>query len=359
LAIARECRHQGLSGRFMVAGQHRAEHLRLAAENGFEADGVEAVRLPKGIAESCRFPWRIISSCWRARRLLKARSASAVLGMGSFVALPVSLAAVSLRIPLYLHEGNAIPGLVNRVLSRLARAIALSLPLASGQKCHCRQVHTGMPLREALIETAAAEAAARQGDESVTEAVSRRTLLVFGGSQGARFLNETMLRVAALLDSSLCRQLRVIHLSGQAENAALQTAYESAGIEAQVRQSESRMQDCYSQADLVLSRAGAATVCELALFAKPALLVPLPHAADDHQTGNARAVVAAGAGILLPQAELSPEKLAQIIGDWLRNSPQILQAFQGPGLSPRPQAAAAVVTMITGANPPTGNEKNA
>jgi UDP-N-acetylglucosamine--N-acetylmuramyl-(pentapeptide) pyrophosphoryl-undecaprenol N-acetylglucosamine transferase len=349
LAIAREYRRRGGTVRFMVAGQHQAEHLRLAAEHGFAAVGVEAVRLPKGVAETWLFPWQMMAACWKVRQLLKANPVSAVLGMGSFVALPVCLAAVSLRIPLYLHEGNAIPGLVNRLMSRLARSIALSLPLAPGQKCHCPQVHTGMPLREALVESAGASTAAGQAAESAAEPESRRrTLLVFGGSQGARFLNQTMMQTAGVLEPASCRRLRVIHLSGREDNTALQAAYDSAGIEAVVRKSESQMQECYEQADLVLSRAGASTVCELALFRKPALLVPLPHAADDHQSGNARVVVAAGTGMLLPQAELSPSALAKILQDWLQGSPQMQQAFPGPGLPPCPRAAAAVVDMIAG-----------
>ena len=321
LAIARELQRRAATVDLLVAGRHAREQLDLAARNGLQASEISAFRLPTGLGSAVAFPWRSFGAVRTARRRLRELAPDLLLGMGSFAAVPACLAARLEGIPLVLHEGNAWMGRANRFLSRWAAGAALSLPLVEGCRVRCPTLHTGMPLREALV------AAARSGTFPDAFAASagfsrtRRTLLVFGGSQGARFINGVLCQTLPELGAGAAA-VQVIHLTGTDENAPIEAAYRAAGIPACVRRSDPDIQNDYLAADLVICRAGASSICELALFGKPAILIPLPTAAENHQTANAR-VIAAGHGAMhLPQAECTPTRLAEHLKVWLAGDPE-------------------------------------
>jgi UDP-N-acetylglucosamine--N-acetylmuramyl-(pentapeptide) pyrophosphoryl-undecaprenol N-acetylglucosamine transferase len=236
--------------------------------------------------------------------------------MGSFAAVPACLAARLEGIPLVLHEGNAWMGRANRFLSRWAVEAGLSLPLADGCRVRCPTVRTGMPLREALVQAAAAPAWPEAFAAAAGLTRERRTLLVFGGSQGARFINEALPQALRQVGDSR-RLLQVIHLTGTEDNGPIEDAYREIDVRAHIRRSDPDIQNAYLAADLVVCRAGASSLCELALFGKPAILIPLPTAAEDHQTANARVVAARGGAVHLPQSQDTPRQLAETLQCWL------------------------------------------
>ena len=345
LAIARELRDREVRLTLVVAGHHSVEQLRMAEAEGFAARGVSALRLPRLSLAALAFPWRFLGCILESRRALRELQPSVVLGMGSFASVPACLAAVTRRVPLALHEGNAWIGRANRLLSRWARVLATSLPLAPGQKCGCPHRRTGMPLRQDLLSAAQNRLLPGGFFQSIGLLPGCPVLLVFGGSQGAKALNDTMM-LAMIHLRELAPGLQIVHLTGTDENAPLREAYAAVGVRASVRRADAHIENCYLAADLVLCRAGASTISELALFAKPAVLVPFPQAADDHQTANARGFVNAGAARLLAEADATPEAVAALIRDWLE-APRKWRKMgeQGQALA-SPRAAAAVADLV-------------
>lgn len=351
LSIAQEFLKSGANRRvtILVSGRHAASQAAIAG--GY---GLETCEVP-----SCPFPPGLVAKGWallkfglcvcKATAVLRRLQADVLLGMGSFSAAPSCLAAILCRVPLLLHEGNAYMGKANRYAMRWARAIGLSLPLANMSQARGRlAVPVGMPLREALLQAAAAPETHRQADylTSLGLSDSVKTILVFGGSQGAKAINELVPQALARLDDSRRQQLQVMHLTGQEDNRDLAEAYAKADMRVSLRQKEEHIEQCYLQADLVICRAGASSIFELALFGKPVILVPLPTAADDHQTVNARMLEKHGAAYHLPQTEATPERLADLLKDFLQQP----EAWQERGEKihgfAQPQAAQNMVRLI-------------
>ncbi len=243
------------------------------------------LRLLRAVAQALRLLWRLRPSC--------------VLGTGGFVAGPGGLAAWLLRVPIVVHEQNAIAGTTNRLLARLARRILLGLPGPFAGNPRAQFV--GNPVRAAIARLPAPEQrlAARHG---------ALRLLVVGGSQGARVLNEILPGALALLEAA--QRPEVWHQCGAQELAACAERYRVLAVEARTCAFIDDMADAYAWADLVVCRAGALTVSELAAVGLPALLVPLPTAIDDHQSANAHWLAAAGAAITVAQRDFTPAWLA-------------------------------------------------
>lgn len=222
---------------------------------------------------------------------------SVVLGMGGFVSGPGGVAAWLCRRPLVIHEQNALPGLTNRCLSRIARRVLEAFPGSFPPSV--RAVATGNPVRP--------EIAALDPPDVRLEGRSGLRLLVFGGSRGARALNESVPAAAGL---ARLGALEVRHQCGADALEGTRARYAEAGVAADVEPFIEDMAAAYAWADLVVARAGAITIAELAAAGVAAILVPYPHAVDDHQTANARYLTDADAAVLLPEPELTPETLA-------------------------------------------------
>jgi UDP-N-acetylglucosamine--N-acetylmuramyl-(pentapeptide) pyrophosphoryl-undecaprenol N-acetylglucosamine transferase len=233
-------------------------------------------------------------ACVQAWQILRQRKPDVVLGMGGFVAGPGGLMAKLLGIPLVIHEQNRVPGTTNRLLAKLASRVLEAFPgsfnQAVGAKC------TGNPLRAAFL-AAAGPAPVR------TDANTR--ILVVGGSLGAKALNEVMPETAYGLTS-----VQIRHQTGGAMCETVRQRYQSLQVDAEVVAFIDAMAEAYRWADIVICRAGAMTVSEVAAIGVPAIFVPLPQAIDDHQTANARFLADAGGGVLLPQQQLTPTVLA-------------------------------------------------
>ena len=282
----------------------------LGSPNGMEASLVPRHGIPmvwvrfggvrgKGVLTSLMLPVNLVRACVQSLRALREVKPSVVLGLGGYISFPGGMMAALLRRPLVLHEQNSIAGLANKVLAGVADRVLVAFPDALPGAEWC-----GNPVRQEIAGLAppAQRFAGREGP---------LRLLVIGGSLGAQALNTTVPRALAMLPKEIRPQ--VTHQSGKAHVQMLQDNYRDAGVEATLVDFIDDMADSYAQADLVICRAGATTVSELAAAGVAGLMVPFPHAVDDHQTSNARFLSERGAGILVPQAELTPDRLAGLL----------------------------------------------
>jgi len=306
------------------------------------AAGFELVALPSqqimgtSLLARLRALPAMLAACASAWRILGRRGADLVVSVGGYASVPAVVGAVLRRIPVALVEPNAVPGRANRLAARFARRIFLGFEAAEGRfsGVAAGRLHAvGIPLRRGLRETFAGEGGRRRPERPLH-------LLVFGGSQGARQINEAMMAAApALADGALT----VFHQSGEADRERVEAAYRQAGVEARVVDFEPDMPSRYRWADLAVCRSGALTVAELALAGLPALLVPYPYAADDHQLANARALADAGAARVLESRPLSPEVLAKAIREGCERPDALVEMGRRAAALARPEAADAIV----------------
>ena len=303
LAVADFLHAQGW--RVVWMGNPEGMEARLVPKRGYEMAWVRFAALRgKGLLRMLLLPLSLLRAFWQALRALSHVQPNVVLGMGGYVTFPGGMMAALSGRPLVVHEQNAVAGLANRVLAGVADRVLSGFPdvVKKGE-------WTGNPVRAeiAALPQPAQRYAAREG---------RLNVLVVGGSLGAQALNDAVPRALTLLAPEA--RPRVTHQSGAKQIDALRAAYALAGLEAELVDFIDDMAARYAAADLVICRAGALTIAELAAAGVASVLVPFPHAVDDHQTGNARFLAEAGAAILLPQSELAPEKLASLLGELTR-----------------------------------------
>jgi UDP-N-acetylglucosamine--N-acetylmuramyl-(pentapeptide) pyrophosphoryl-undecaprenol N-acetylglucosamine transferase len=309
LAVADELRLRGVP--VVWLGTKAGIESRLVPQAGYPIEWMSITGLRgKNMITLLLAPVRLLMACWQALRVLLKRKPRAVLGMGGFASGPGGLMAWLMRKPLLVHEQNAIPGLTNKILARLATVILQAFPAVFDQA-----ITTGNPVRQSICEITKPEErfASRQGN---------LRLLVIGGSLGAVRLNEILPQ--ALAKMALQQRPEVIHQTGVKNIEAARTGYQQAGVEAKVEAFIDDMPAVYEWADLVICRAGAMTVFELAAAGVASILVPYPHAVDDHQTHNAQYLVAASAAIIRQQDELTPEWLVDVINDFSANREKLL-----------------------------------
>jgi UDP-N-acetylglucosamine--N-acetylmuramyl-(pentapeptide) pyrophosphoryl-undecaprenol N-acetylglucosamine transferase len=280
----------------------------------------------KGLLAKLLLPLNLLVAFWQSLRALRAHRPDVVLGMGGYIAFPGGMMAALLGRPLAIHEQNSIAGLANRVLAGVADRILVAFPGALP-----RSQLVGNPVRDAIaaVPPPPVRYAGRSGP---------LRLLVVGGSLGAAALNERVPRALALLPADA--RPRVTHQSGARHLDQLRANYAAAGVAGDVVPFIDDMAAAYADADLVLCRAGATTVAELAAAGVPAVLVPFPFAVDDHQTTNARYLADRGAALLVQQRELTPERLAATLAG-LTRADLLAMAEKARALG-RPQAARAV-----------------
>lgn len=275
---------------------------------GLKGKGVAArlralLLLPLALMEAL---WRIV--CFRPHL---------VVGVGGYVTGPVVVAARILGRPTLIHEQNSVPGLANRKLGALVSRVCLSLPGSERYFPKGRTVLTGNPVRQQILELAGRPP--RQMGETIT-------LLILGGSLGAHRVNELVVEALTGHGELLPAHIEVIHQTGPDDEEMVRAAYRRAGVRATVAAFFIDMASVYEKGDLLVSRAGATTLAELAVLGKPAVLIPYPHATDDHQEKNGRYYEAGGGVVVLPERELTGRKLAATLAE-LVGSPARLQAM--------------------------------
>ncbi len=332
------------------------EVIWLGTQRGLEARVVPAENFPiewlsvgglrgKGVATLLAAPWQLLRALWQALAIVRRHRPAVVVGMGGFVTGPGGLAAWLCRRPLLIHEQNAIAGFTNRCLAPLAREVLTAFPGAFGPRQRTRLI--GNPVREdiAALPVPAQRMAGRSG---------AIRLLVVGGSLGALRLNQTVPQAIALLAGAGANALRfeIRHQSGERHIDAARAAYVQAGVEGDVSAFIADMAQALGWADLVICRAGALTIAELAAAGAASVLVPYPHAVDDHQTHNARFLVEAGAARLLADATLTPELLARALRDLCADRATLLVMAEAARRVARPAAAQQLLEACLAAERP-------
>jgi UDP-N-acetylglucosamine--N-acetylmuramyl-(pentapeptide) pyrophosphoryl-undecaprenol N-acetylglucosamine transferase len=338
LAVAREMQARGWSVSWL--GTRAGMENKLVPPSGIPLDtiGFSGLR-GKGLLHTLTGGLRLLGAFWSCLRIIRRRQTTAVLGMGGYVCFPGGLMASLLSKPLVLVNADASLLMSNKALLPVADRIAFGFDGAAAHTTK-RAIVTGNPVRAEIeaLPLPAQRFAGRNGALRV---------LVVGGSLGARALNECVPRALALLDAS--QRPMVTHQTGQANLASVQAAYADVGVAAQVLPFIDDMATQLAECDLIVCRAGAVTVSELCAAGVPAVLVPLIVSTTSHQRDNAQWLASQGAGIHLPQSELSPRKLADLLSTLTRDA-LLAMATKARGLA-KPKAAARVADQIEGLVP--------
>lgn len=343
----------GGTGGHIFPGLAAAEALKsaghhvvwLGASGGMEADLVPRRGLPihlitisgwrgQGLSGWIGAPVRLLRALWQTARVFSRERPDCVLGMGGFAAGPGGLMAWLRRVPLVIHEQNAIPGMTNRNLARISARVLKGFDSAFAEQGQAA-IWVGNPVRGELF---AVPAVNPQGGGQ-----RKLRLLVLGGSRGALALNEGLPEAVSRLPESL--RPEITHQAGRGKADACIRAYEQSGVSAQVVEFVDDMQSAYTRADLVVARAGALTLAELAATGRGAVLVPYPYAADDHQTANARDFEAAGAARVIPQGDAFEERLGKALEALLGHPEQLALMGRSATALARPGAAAEVARI--------------
>ncbi|MBT8136656.1 MAG: undecaprenyldiphospho-muramoylpentapeptide beta-N-acetylglucosaminyltransferase [Gammaproteobacteria bacterium] len=331
LAVARRMAEQSCEVSWL--GTRTGLEARVVPEAGIAIDWLKVSGLRgRGLMSWLLAPFVLVRAVWQAARAIRRRRPAVVLGMGGFVAGPGGIAAWLLRRPLVIHEQNAVAGLTNRLLAPFAKTVIEAFPGSFDERRGAQAV--GNPVRREIVgmPTPRERFAVRSG---------RPNLLVLGGSQGALALNEIVPRAIALIES--VDRPQVWHQCGARTHNVAEKAYAQYGIDVRLSEFIEDMPAAYGWADLVVCRAGALTIAELAAAGVGALLVPYPLSIDDHQTLNARYLEAAGAGMIVAQSELTPELLATALEKLLSDRQRLLDMAEAARRVAQPDATESVV----------------
>ena len=338
IAVAEVLQNRGHEVMLLVS-EKDIDAVALSGRTNFQVEKLPTVGLPSLFSPAFfGFTRRFIESLSLCRSLYRKFKPQVVLGMGGFTSTAPVLAGRIRGIATFIHESNAIPGKANRLTARLVNAVMLGFKECAPFFPKTRTEITGTPVRTELVPLDRADARRKLGlQEDVP------TLLVMGGSQGASGINQALIKALPFLQGA---PLQVIHLSGVRDERLVADNYRRENVPAYIGAFHHRMEEVYSAADLVVARAGAASLAEFAAFSLPGILIPFPYATDDHQTRNAEIYAHADGAILLKQSDLSGESLARNIRELMEN-PQRLQqmAANCARLAPK-DAAGRVVNTI-------------
>ncbi|HKJ05314.1 MAG TPA: undecaprenyldiphospho-muramoylpentapeptide beta-N-acetylglucosaminyltransferase [Geopsychrobacteraceae bacterium] len=305
VALAQGLLKQDSSSRVHFVGTAQGLESRLLPKLGLPLATIDMTGfVGRGVFGKIMIMPKLLRSVRQSRRILRYFQPDLVVGVGGYASVPVLLAAKMLRIPYLIHEQNAVPGLGNKFLSRWAESVCLSFAESDNAFAGAQTLVTGNPLR--------------QGLELLPELLPENgTLLIFGGSRGAQAINRCVVKMLPKLVEQN-PTLRILHQTGEEDLNEVRQGYADAGVNPNyVVPFIDDMASAYADAELVICRAGATTIAELTVCGRPAILIPYPYAAGDHQTENARSLAEAGAACMLPQTELTPEGLALKVSDLL------------------------------------------
>ena len=348
LTIAKEFNRRGAEAIVFIAGHQTQNQLDQASADNILAFTTTAVRLPLRKSRFPIFCVQFVTALFMNLVLLHRHRVDAVLCMGSYASAPLGVAAALYGKPLMLHEGNAVLGRTNRYLLRWTKVLMLSFPLRNGDRFRVPQKVVGMPLRESIVNAGMVEKDDMDRDVLYREYDLNprlRTLLVFGGSQGARAINDLILNAISQINSTLLK-FQIIHLTGLERNVKFTNFYRSKGIPSVVKKRDSNIEKLYKMADLIVCRAGASTIYELAYLGKPALYVPLPTAMDNHQRENVLRILAVDGGVLLDEDDRMVRNCVTFLKQWLKDPEQFLKKGQNLKKIARPNATKDIVDII-------------
>ena len=329
LAIARELRER-YSAEVMFIGTRRGIETRLVPQAGFPLQLIQVGQLKNvSLTRRLRTLTDIPRAVFTCRKVFLEFRPQVVIGVGGYASGPGMLAAIMMRIPTLAFEPNLVPGFANRVVARFVSAAAVHFQ--ETRRFFRNAVVTGVPVRQEFFNIPQ-RAFSPPG-----------SLLVFGGSQGARVLNQTMIDAIPKW-KELGIQIR--HQTGERDFDKVDSAYKQAGLPVRVSPFIDDMPSAFAEADLILCRSGASTVAEITAAGKPAIFVPFPFAADDHQLKNAEALQNAGAARLIPESQMKPERLGNAVAELL-SAPSALAEMVARARSLAHPDAVSVIAKMT------------
>ncbi|OUR85262.1 undecaprenyldiphospho-muramoylpentapeptide beta-N-acetylglucosaminyltransferase [Cycloclasticus sp. 44_32_T64] len=311
-------------------GTKKGIEARVVPEAGIAIDWLSVSGLRgKGAISLLLAPLMLLKACYQASVIIRQRQPDVVLGLGGFASGPGGLMSWLHGRPLVIHEQNRVPGTTNRLLKGFAKRVLEAFPNSFDEKV--KAVFTGNPVRKALLEQV--EGQTKKGTN----------VLVVGGSLGASILNEVVPNALKGLQEGL--DLNVIHQAGKTTIETAKEQYKLADVNADVRSFIDDMNQAYQWADIVICRAGAMTVSELAIMGLPSILVPLPHAIDDHQTKNAAYLADAGAAVLMPQPSFTSQALCETLKSLLSNKSRLTKMGSTARSLAKPEATKLVANV--------------
>jgi UDP-N-acetylglucosamine--N-acetylmuramyl-(pentapeptide) pyrophosphoryl-undecaprenol N-acetylglucosamine transferase len=342
IAVARQFLRENPENRILFCGTGRPMELKIVSQAGFShrkisAEGFKGVGLKGRILSLLK----IFAGIWESLGIIREFSPDVVVGVGGYAAVPMVMAARIRKIPIVLHEQNRVPGIANRYLSFLADRICVSFPGTQEKGFPTALRHsgkiclTGNPVRQEIVDSANTE------PEDLNNPF---TVLVIGGSQGARSINRAMIEAALWLKPA--ERYFIIHQTGPLDGESVERAYRDQYLACEVRPFFTDMARCYCRADLLICRAGASTVAEITAAGKAALFIPFPYAADDHQTVNAQSLVEAGAGDMITENKLSGRFLAQKMAYYSSRPEELRRMSRNAKKLGRTDAAKRIVAAV-------------
>jgi UDP-N-acetylglucosamine--N-acetylmuramyl-(pentapeptide) pyrophosphoryl-undecaprenol N-acetylglucosamine transferase len=339
LALGEEVKTRHPRNDVLFVGSARGIEAREVPKAGYPLELIDVGPLKRmGMRGFFRGLVRIPRALWQSMRILRRFDPDVVVGVGGYSSGPVLLAAWLLRKPTAIQEQNALPGFTNRTLGWFVDAIFIAFPQAEPSFPHRKTHLLGNPIRRAFLDNYL----------HTKPASDRLGILVTGGSQGAHALNLRVAEALELLAPQIGPRIQVLHQTGAKDQAEIAARYEKlkpTGLSAQAVAFIDDMARAYADADLLVCRAGATTIAELTVCKKPAILVPFPFAADDHQTVNARSLVDAGAALLMPEKDLTAEKLAGQLRSLEADRTRLGRMSRASGLLGRPEAAREIADV--------------
>lgn len=330
IAIARELGSR-YNAEVLFIGTARGMETRMVPAAGFPLELITVGALNRvSLATRVKTLFDLPRAVAQSAKMIRAFRPNVIIGVGGYASGPAMLAAAVLRLPMMAFEPNVVPGIANRLVSRMVQAAAVHF--TASQKYFPHAIVTGVPVRQEFFTIPPQTPG------------NSPTLLVFGGSQGAHAINAAVMHALPLLVAQI-PGIHLIHQTGQNDYEEAKAAAAAAGISSKVSPFIDDMPAAFARADLLICRSGASTVAEVAAAGKPAIFIPLPTAADDHQRLNAEVLANAGAASLLPQAALTPDRLTQEVSSLLRDGERLSQMGTSARQFAHPDAAAQIADM--------------
>lgn len=344
IAVAEEFLSRDPANQVLFVGSSQGIEARTIPRLGYQLELIAAAGIKgKGSLAKLKGAAMLLYGYAQSRKILQAYQPDMVMGVGGYASLPMVMAARGMEIPRFVHEQNALPGMSNKVLARVANRVFISLEEAARFFPAEKTVLTGNPLRRQILDGLVSQEQAVIASDDEQRPFN---LFVFGGSQGAHALNVAVPEAVGRLDQAHRRRLNVIHQTGEKDYDEVCRAYQNAGVAADVRQFIDDMAVQYRRADLIVCRAGATTIAEVTALGKACLFVPFPYATDDHQRKNAEALLKKGACELMLEQEMSGNGLAGALARLMDDPQEIRRIGENAGNLARLDAARVIVDQM-------------
>lgn len=341
IAVAEEFLERDPSNQVLFVGSAQGIEARTIPRLGYQLELISAAGIKgKGSLAKLKGAAMLLYGYAQSRKILQAYRPDLVMGVGGYASLPMVMAARGMDVPRFVHEQNALPGMSNKVLAKVVNRVFISLDESARFFPADRTILTGNPLRRQILESLVQSGAQSMQDNTLERPFN---LFIFGGSQGAHALNVALPQAVAQLADTHKGRLAITHQTGERDYNEVSTAYQAAGVAAEVRPFIDDMAAHYQRADLIVCRAGATTIAEVTALGKACLFVPFPYATDDHQRKNAEALLKKGACELLLEREMTGGALAAAITRLMDHPQELARIGSNAGGLARLDAARVIV----------------